>query len=307
MKFRDQYAFLSNMCPCEVVDEYGIKYKCVETAFQAAKTNNVQDRAFISNLNGPSAKKAGRRVKIIPNWDKERLNVMYRLLKQKFSNPELLSKLLYITGEIVEDNTWGDTFWGKCNGEGENHLGIMLMKIRDEALVLLCSGKIVLTHINHIKEAYCSTGFNELWLCSKLSLYLTDKKPENFKEHTHCPDLAPSSELQDIHETLRRKGQWNEDKLKYCFAPQYIKEMLSENCRAALNTLYNKVKQGNVIALAFGCEEDERLCPRSIIGGLLQGVGLTVVNSQNIVVDYKYYYDKYLEIKKYMEVEYHEH
>ena len=34
--------------------------------------------------------------------------------------------------ELVEDNWWGDKFWGVCNGEGENHLGKLLMKIRDE-------------------------------------------------------------------------------------------------------------------------------------------------------------------------------
>ena len=36
-------------------------------------------------------------------------------------------------GEIVEWNNWGDKIWGKTlNGEGENHLGKILMKIRDE-------------------------------------------------------------------------------------------------------------------------------------------------------------------------------
>ncbi len=34
-------------------------------------------------------------------------------------------------GEIVERNTWNDTFWGVCKGKGENHLGILLMEIRD--------------------------------------------------------------------------------------------------------------------------------------------------------------------------------
>ena len=34
--------------------------------------------------------------------------------------------------ELVEDNAWGDTFWGRCNGIGKNHLGKILMVIREE-------------------------------------------------------------------------------------------------------------------------------------------------------------------------------
>ena len=32
--------------------------------------------------------------------------------------------------ELVEGNYWGDTFWGICNGEGTNWLGILLMAER---------------------------------------------------------------------------------------------------------------------------------------------------------------------------------
>ena len=42
-----------------------------------------------------------------------------------------MNKLQLIEGEIVEENTWGDTFWGVCKGVGENHLGKLLMEIRD--------------------------------------------------------------------------------------------------------------------------------------------------------------------------------
>lgn len=35
------------------------------------------------------------------------------------------------TDPIIEVNNWGDTYWGVCNGIGDNHLGKILMKIRD--------------------------------------------------------------------------------------------------------------------------------------------------------------------------------
>ena len=59
---------------------------------------------------------------------------MYNICKLKFiQNPEL-GKLLLGTKdeELIEGNDWDDTFWGVCNGVGENHLGKTLMKIRDE-------------------------------------------------------------------------------------------------------------------------------------------------------------------------------
>jgi hypothetical protein len=32
--------------------------------------------------------------------------------------------------ELIEGNNWGDTFFGVCNGEGENWLGRLLMNLR---------------------------------------------------------------------------------------------------------------------------------------------------------------------------------
>jgi len=34
--------------------------------------------------------------------------------------------------ELIEGNTWNDSFWGVCQRKGENHLGKILMKIRKE-------------------------------------------------------------------------------------------------------------------------------------------------------------------------------
>jgi len=35
---------------------------------------------------------------------------------------------------LEETNTWGDKYWGVCNGEGENQLGKLLMKIRENIM-----------------------------------------------------------------------------------------------------------------------------------------------------------------------------
>ena len=58
--------------------------------------------------------------------------VMMYLLQQKFGKTTVLGDALVSTGteELIEGNTWGDTFWGVCNGKGANTLGQMLMIIR---------------------------------------------------------------------------------------------------------------------------------------------------------------------------------
>jgi len=81
------------------------------------------------------AKYWGRRCTMRPDWETEKVNVMYHLVKNKFSHPDLGRRLLE-TGDayLVEGNTWGDKFWGveTDSGEGENHLGMILMRVREE-------------------------------------------------------------------------------------------------------------------------------------------------------------------------------
>jgi N-glycosidase YbiA len=107
---------------------------CVEKHYQAAKATNEEDRAWILSMKRPGdAKAVGRAIQIRLDWDKVKVEVMLRLLRQKFANPVLRAWLLE-TGEseLVEGNWWGDTFWGVCNGKGQNMLGKLLMLVRSE-------------------------------------------------------------------------------------------------------------------------------------------------------------------------------
>ena len=135
MRFRDSYYFLSNMFPAPVtvvIERKPYTFSCAEAAFQAFKC--PARAAEFTGLNGFEAKKKGRWVPLRPDWDDVRLPIMRCIVRKKFQqNPELLAKLRGVNGEIVEDNTWKDCFWGRCNGIGENHLGKILMSIRDNA------------------------------------------------------------------------------------------------------------------------------------------------------------------------------
>jgi predicted NAD-dependent protein-ADP-ribosyltransferase YbiA (DUF1768 family) len=65
---------------------------------------------------------------------------MERILKKKFKNVNLRSKLISCDIDIIEHNYWHDNYYGdctckKCNSiTGQNHLGKILMKIRRDLI-----------------------------------------------------------------------------------------------------------------------------------------------------------------------------
>ena len=132
-RFDKEQAFLSNYYPQEIEFE-GITYPTNEHFFQAMKTLDINQRRAIANASTPGlAKKMGRSVSLRPDWEDIKDDVMLEGLYRKFTNDELAEWLLD-TGdeELVEGNWWGDRYWGVCNGIGQNKLGKLLMKVREE-------------------------------------------------------------------------------------------------------------------------------------------------------------------------------
>ena len=133
-EFQGSYRFLSNFYPAMVVFE-GITYPTAEHAYQSAKTLDISERRRVAALPTPSeAKSAGRTLRLRPDWETAKFDVMERVVRDKFTrNPELRRKLLE-TGDAVleEGNSWGDRVWGVYQGTGENRLGEILMKVREE-------------------------------------------------------------------------------------------------------------------------------------------------------------------------------
>lgn len=133
--FSGNYRFLSNFYSASVELD-GVDYRTVEHAFQAAKTLNASERGRIQRTRSPgAAKHIGRRVTLRPEWEEVKIEVMRRLVYQKFYNYPVLARGLVATGDslLVEGNTWNDRFWGECPvGIGHNHLGKILMEVRTE-------------------------------------------------------------------------------------------------------------------------------------------------------------------------------
>jgi ribA/ribD-fused uncharacterized protein len=132
LAFVDQYRFLSNFWPCKI-SYGGHTYLSVEAAYQAEKCADRFDRRRFEFLGPSDAKRLGREIEIRRGWQSVKLGIMTDLVRIKFRNKALARRLKQTgTRHLEEGNWWGDKYWGVCRGEGDNKLGLILMKIREE-------------------------------------------------------------------------------------------------------------------------------------------------------------------------------
>lgn len=134
--FFGTFRFLSNFY---ILDEgiwfEELTFPSVEHAYQAAKWP-ARLRYQFTDITASKAKQLG---KIAPRlntkkWNSNKVELMRSMVYQKFEkNLKLRKMLLETRGYILEErNSWGDTCWGvDLAGEGENHLGKILMDIRE--------------------------------------------------------------------------------------------------------------------------------------------------------------------------------
>lgn len=128
--FKGDKAFLSNMYKANI--QYKLNgeiynFLSVENAYQAMKFKNKDIWRAFERINPYDAKRNGKSGNIRENWDDIKLNIMQKLVHIKFEqHPELMDKLLKCELPLKEENTWGDRYWGICNGIGKNHLGAIL-------------------------------------------------------------------------------------------------------------------------------------------------------------------------------------
>ena len=161
MRVTDDYVFfwgsyLSNfwLCPIESTKEMavpGLSFVCSEQAFMVEKASFFKDQDTLEKMllceDGASVKELGRQVKNFDEktWYDVSYSKMLLCCKAKFRQNHLLAKRLCITGGriLVEasptDKIWGIGLWegdnkvlDEKNWNGENRLGKVLMKVREE-------------------------------------------------------------------------------------------------------------------------------------------------------------------------------
>ena len=138
-RFRGEYYFLSNFFPVPH-GVYG--YQTNEHFFQAMKSIDPVYRDQVKRCMTPGqAKRMGRAVALRPDWNEISREVMLSGLRFKFKPGSELAAQLLATGDalLVEGNNWHDNYWGDCEcGNGrcrlvaQNHLGELLMYVREE-------------------------------------------------------------------------------------------------------------------------------------------------------------------------------
>lgn len=139
-EFTGPYRFLNNFYPAQL-SYLGWNCPTSEHAFQLAKTNSNVMQRMIAHASSPSsAKRMGRQVELRPDWEKVKLRVMKEVVILKFvSNVSMLRQLMMsYPHELQEGNNWNDTYWGidLRSRQGENHLGRILMEVREMIRVI---------------------------------------------------------------------------------------------------------------------------------------------------------------------------
>ena len=120
------------------VEVDGYLYSSLEEAFQSLLF--LPDYPEISNQikNSHSAHEAQKimhkNIDKVKYNDQEKVIIMERLLRLKIEqNPYVLKKLLETKDYIIVEDSPKDSYWGwGINRDGENHLGKLLMKLRNE-------------------------------------------------------------------------------------------------------------------------------------------------------------------------------
>lgn len=132
--FFGKYRWLSNFWYAPVMYE-SIIYPTNEHAYQAAKSDNPLVRSLVVAIASPfDAKKWGYDISLRSDWETQKRGIMKSIVSDKFNRNKHLRVWLLATGDkyLEETNTWGDTYWGVCDGNGSNHLGYILMEVRSE-------------------------------------------------------------------------------------------------------------------------------------------------------------------------------
>ncbi len=132
-KGRYVYNWFSNFEPIQITID-GVTYPSVENYYQSQKTIIESQRKQFITCTPSESKKLGRKITLRSDWDQVKFDIMEKALRIKFTpNTTQGKKLMDTKDEIVEWNNWGDRIWGKTlDNQGQNHLGKILMKIRDD-------------------------------------------------------------------------------------------------------------------------------------------------------------------------------
>ena len=123
--------------------------------------------------------------------------------------------------------------------------------------------------------------------------WLIVRKPDEIPDFVkHEPLLSPSPELFRKYRDAYYAGEFNQEYFDKVYVPQFIRELANNKAEIELLHAMVSLGEGEDIFLACYCEK-ESMCHRSIIAGILFGMGAEIVTSS----EYRKYYEMYQKLK----------
>lgn len=153
--YEGRYYMFSNFSSFQV-NWRGLNFMTSEHAYQAEKFVAVPAicEMIISSRSAHDAKKLAKHYKDQrrSDWDQVKLGIMEEIVRAKHAQHTFIQeRLLETKGKILVEDSPKDSFWGRGpDWKGENHLGKIWMKIRDEELEKLK----VETLVDRVREQY---------------------------------------------------------------------------------------------------------------------------------------------------------
>ena len=136
IRFKGRSNALSNWAPCDM-EENGIKFTTLEQLYFHKKLIAHGEHSKAEDIlkihEGCEIKQIGDSIIESVEWRQKKLAVMEELLRQKFEKPVFRKELAKTYPNQLDHNV-SSPFWGTSGGrvKGSNHLGNLLMKIREE-------------------------------------------------------------------------------------------------------------------------------------------------------------------------------
>lgn len=140
LRFQGENRYLSNFYLTDIIYKSKV-YGSSEHLYQSLKMKNPDDAEKVRTaFSAGRAKTLGGSLPMRDNFDEIKFDIMYYVVKLKFTgNVDLMEKLIN-TGDafLEEGNTWHDNYWGNCSCSKcarkpkLNNLGRILMIVRQE-------------------------------------------------------------------------------------------------------------------------------------------------------------------------------
>ena len=119
--------------------------------------------------------------------------------------------------------------------------------------------------------------------------WLIVRKPDEIPDFVkHEPLLSPSPELFRKYRDTYYAGKFNQEYFDKVYVPQFIRELANNKAETELLHAMVSLSEEEDVLLACYCEK-ESMCHRSIIAGILLGMGAEIVTSS----EYRKYYEMY--------------